>query len=159
MGKARRQLTINSRFATATCGRCAALMLPNASVCRSCGDFAADYNRRIDYDHPIVEESPTVPTALQVRHEDALPAYARPNPERLSTILGCWPFGAADASDGPTITTADAPALPAPRLELVTHRSDVPIQRVEPESVPSIGPNPFLSAARLEQARAEVDAL
>ena len=49
MGKAPRQLPINSRSTTASCGQCSALMLPNASVCKRCGGLAADYDRRIDY--------------------------------------------------------------------------------------------------------------
>jgi hypothetical protein len=131
MGKAPHQLTINSRSYTASCGGCAALMLPNATVCRRCGGLAVDYDRRIDYDRPVVLDQPAVPAAVPVPLDDAFPAWARPNPERLSTILSCWPFGPADASDGPAITTFTEPAPSAPRLEPVTYPSDVPMQRVE----------------------------
>jgi hypothetical protein len=159
MRKTPRQLTVNSRSYAASCGRCAALMLPNASVCRSCGGFAVDHNRRSDYDRPVVFDQAPIATVVQVPLDDALPSYLRPNPERLSTILSCWPFGAAEASDGPAITTFAEPALPARHLELVAHRSDVPTQRAAIESVPAIGPNPFLSAARIEQAHEAVRAL
>jgi hypothetical protein len=157
MRTAPRQVTINSRSYAASCGRCGALMLPNATVCRSCRGFAVDHSRRPDYDRPVVFEEPIVPAAVQFAF-DASPAYARPNPERLSTVLSCWPFGAADPSDGQAITYFTETTLPAPRLEPVTQRSDVPSQRVEMQSVRSVGPNPFLSATRMLHAREEAQA-
>jgi hypothetical protein len=53
------------------------------------------------------------------------------------SVLTGWPFGGAEAA----------------------HRSDLPTQRIEEQSVPSVGPNPFLSAARIMRAREEVAAL
>lgn len=162
MGKAPRQLTINSRTYSASCGRCAAAMLPNATVCLSCGGFAVDHDRRISYARPFELDFDVATVQTVVRplfDEAAMPSYARPNPERISTILGSWPFGAADASDGPAFTAVAEVTPPTPRLELLTHRSDVPSQRAEMESVPSVGPNPFLSAARIQQAHERVAAL
>lgn len=149
MGKAPRQLPINSRSTTASCGQCSALMLPNASVCKRCGGLAADYDRRIDYDRRADFELTAVQPAAPVLLEDALPAYAGPNPERLSTILGCWPFGAADASDGPTITLPAESTGPTPHLEPATYPNDVPTQRAEAESAPAVDPSPLLAASGL----------
>jgi ribosomal protein L40E len=119
MGKALRQVTINRRSHSASCGHCIALMLPDATVCRNCAGFAVDHNRR--------------PTTTSRR--------LRP----------------ADYSDGPTIDFAK-PALPAPVPEPVMHRSDAPTLRAEVESVRSVGPNPFLPAARMLHAREEAQA-
>jgi hypothetical protein len=82
-----------------------------------------------------------------------------PNPGRVSTVLSCWPFGAADPSDGPAFNAPAEPAPQAPRFEPYPYRTDVPTQRTEPESVPAFGPNPFLSAALMQLAREEVTAL
>ncbi|HWA66152.1 MAG TPA: hypothetical protein VG899_07265 [Mycobacteriales bacterium] len=160
MRKSRRQLTVNSRTYAASCGRCRAVMLPNASVCRSCGGFAIDHNRHPDYDRPLALARAAAAADVQAVLEGALPVYARPNPQRVSTVLSCWPFGATDASEEPTpVTPVIELAEPSVLgFEAVVHRSDVPTQRGEMESVPATGPNPFLSAARILHAREEAQA-
>jgi hypothetical protein len=122
-------------------------MLPNATVCRICGGVADDLGRRIDYDRPLAYEQPTVATAVQVSLDELVPAYLRPNPERLSTILSCWPFGAADPSDGPATAISIEATRPAARDEPETRLGNVPAQRVPTNSVPAADSDPFLLPA------------
>ncbi|HVT64463.1 MAG TPA: hypothetical protein VHD81_04875 [Mycobacteriales bacterium] len=90
-------------------------------------------------------------------------------PPQPQTGLSAWPFGQADAE-----ATAQAAALAgiADVRNQLSHYSaqstthvlggipaQRPAQRVEEvQSVPSYGPNPFLAAARREQARDEATA-
>lgn len=68
----------------------------------------------------------------------------------------------APADPDPQIATVatDVPAYPAPeQIGVPIHSNDLPTQRTEEHSVPSVGPNPFLAAARIEQARDAVNTL
>lgn len=138
MRKSRRQVTINSRSVTAHCGSCSSVMLPTHSVCKRCGGLAADDDQRVNYERRAYYDRPAIPATVEVRLEDFAPAWARPNPERVPTILGCWPFGAADPSDSPAIAILTEPAVPGPRLEPVVYPNDVPAQRVAMPPIPSV---------------------
>ena len=66
----------------------------------------------------------------------------------------------ADPDPQTATVAADLPAYSAPeQIGVSTHRNDLPTQRTEEHSVPSVGPNPFLAAARIQQAGDEVNAL
>ncbi|HVW81853.1 MAG TPA: hypothetical protein VHB69_13025 [Mycobacteriales bacterium] len=100
-----------------------------------------------------------LPASVAALLEAAAPEWARPNPDRVPTMLGCWPLGALDLTDHPTTTALTRTAQPARHLEPVAGRGDVPAQRREMESVPSIGPNPFLAAARILAEREAAQAV
>ena len=106
------------------------MLLPTATVCTSCCAPLAG-----NIPPPVSEEtaattSPTTP------------------------VLASWPFGGADAAP-PATPRGVAPTPVAKTYSMPA----IPTPRTETQSVPSVGPNPFLAAARMERARAQIDAL
>jgi hypothetical protein len=136
------------------CHRCGAVLLQDAEVCSAC---CAPQN------------SDPLQTSLVARHEPV--AVTAPTaPAEPTTRLGAWPFGQADSDAAAQVAARAAMAdvrneLSAYSAQTSTHvLAAVPAQRPaqpseEAQSVPSVGPNPFLAAARLQQARNEADAV
>lgn len=127
--------------APTTCPRCAAVLLPTAAVCTSCCAPLAG-----NIPQPVSGEAAATTSTT-------------------TPVLASWPFGGEDAAPPPIPPGADVAPPPTPRGVAPTtvaktySMPTIPTPRTETQSVPSVGPNPFLAAARMEQARAQIEAL
>jgi hypothetical protein len=159
-----------------TCHRCGAVLLPDAEVCSTCCAPQSE----------LTAQPPSEPAGAAVPQTDPSASSAPSAPSEPATVqsrLAAWPFGQVDAEaaaeaasraqHGPTApardlsgelaryTTESHPATAQNSTHMLTA---IPSQRAaepvaEMESVPSVGPNPFLSAARVQHARDEVTAV
>lgn len=134
------------------CPRCAAGLLPHTSICTTCCA-------------PLTDSDPQPVAATAAVIASAKPP-ATPVEE---SALSNWPFGGADAEATAQVAAQVAAMAAAQTLEeeltgwwtgqSKTHVLDaVPSQRraqreeAYAHSVPSVGPNPFLAAARIPGA-------
>ncbi|HVV76531.1 MAG TPA: hypothetical protein VHC43_10885 [Mycobacteriales bacterium] len=137
------------------CQRCATVMLPGSAVCSACCS-------------PLVA---AVPAAVAVATAPAPVAMAADAAVAQSdSVLSTWPFGGSDAEaaaqvaanavaagvrrqlqefEDSTSSTHVLTGIPAQRTEVARQTAEVE------SSVPAYGPNPFLAAARMQQARDE----
>lgn len=130
------------------CPRCAAGLLPDTTVCTTC---CAPLNDSVPQPVATVEA--------------VIPAAAPPTVPAEDSAFSNWPFGGADAETAGQVAAMAAAQTLEEELtgwwtgKSTTHVLDaVPSQRraqreeAYAHSVPSVGPNPFLAAARIPGA-------
>ncbi|HVY11115.1 MAG TPA: hypothetical protein VHB18_13315 [Mycobacteriales bacterium] len=151
-----------SKRHTSTCNRCGAVLQPAAEVCATCCAPQSEAVTQSAFTAPAAPATPAAPAVIAAPTVPAGPADA-------TTGLAAWPFGQADAEAAAQVAAQAAAAdvrfeLDHYSAQRTTHvLSAIPAQRpVQPQesqeslqSVPSTGPNPFLAAARIQNAHDE----
>lgn len=143
-----------SKRYSANCHRCGAVLRHDAEVCSAC---CAPQN----------VDASQISFATQL---EPVAVAAPTTPDEPATGLGAWPFGQADADAAAQVAARAAMADVRNQLDAYSAQTSthvlvaVPAQRPSPsrddfQSVPSVGPNPFLAAARLQSARDEAEAV
>lgn len=153
---------------SSVCHRCGSVLLPSAEVCSTC---CAPQDRTEP--QSLTAFSAPAPTPEAVSAPAPTPeavAVPAPRSEAPQTGLSAWPFGAADAEAAAQVAAREVSTDVRTQLghyssaPSTTHvLSAIPAQRAayadeDLQSVPSVGPNPFLAAARLQRARDEAAA-
>jgi len=138
-----------SKRHTSNCNRCGAVLQPMAEVCATCCAPQSEAVSQSVFTAPATPAVVAAPTA----------------PADPTTGLGAWPFGQADAEAAAQVAAQAVAADVRSELNHYSaqtnthHLSAIPTQRPaeqEPlQSVPSTGPNPFLAAARIQNAHDE----